>query len=85
MSQRIEGGAQATDGSPSTMSQQIEGATRRPVADRVWRLGSELVNFYAVEEDGRLTIVDAGVPRFAETLDSDLAAIGFGMGDPPSS
>jgi glyoxylase-like metal-dependent hydrolase (beta-lactamase superfamily II) len=31
-----------------------------PVADRVWRLGDEIVNFYAVEEDGRLTIVDAG-------------------------
>jgi glyoxylase-like metal-dependent hydrolase (beta-lactamase superfamily II) len=52
-----------------------------PVADRVWRLGDEFVNFYAVEEDGRVTIVDAGVPGFASALEADLAAIGFGLGD----
>jgi glyoxylase-like metal-dependent hydrolase (beta-lactamase superfamily II) len=52
-----------------------------PVADRVWRLGDELVNFYAVEDDGRLTIVDAGVPGFADSLEADLATIGFGLGD----
>jgi glyoxylase-like metal-dependent hydrolase (beta-lactamase superfamily II) len=63
------------------MSQGIEGAARGQVADRVWRLGSELVNFYAVKEDGRLTIVDAGVPGFASTLEADLAGIGFGLGD----
>src|SRR5919109_4913744 len=63
------------------MSKGAEGAARAQVADRVWRLGSELVNFYAVEEDGRLTIVDAGVPGFARTLEADLAAIGFGLGD----
>jgi glyoxylase-like metal-dependent hydrolase (beta-lactamase superfamily II) len=57
------------------------GAARQAVADRVWRLGSALVNFYAVEDSGRLTIVDAGVPRFADTLDADLAAIGFGPAD----
>ena len=63
------------------MSQGIEGAARGQVADRVWRLGSELVNFYAVEENGRLTIVDAGVPGFARTLEADLEAIGFRLGD----
>jgi glyoxylase-like metal-dependent hydrolase (beta-lactamase superfamily II) len=63
------------------MSKGTEGAAGGQVADRVWRLGSELVNFYAVEEDGRLTIVDAGVPGFARTLEADLAAIGFGLGD----
>jgi glyoxylase-like metal-dependent hydrolase (beta-lactamase superfamily II) len=52
-----------------------------PVADRVWRLGDELVNFYAVEDNGRLTIVDAGVPSFADSLEADLAAIGFRLGD----
>src|SRR5215216_6637869 len=35
------------------------GGAREPVADRVWRLGDELINFYAVEEVGRLTIADA--------------------------
>lgn len=59
----------------------VDAAAGRQVADRVWRLGSELVNFYAVEEDGRLTIVDAGVPGFAPSLDTDLARIGFGLGD----
>jgi glyoxylase-like metal-dependent hydrolase (beta-lactamase superfamily II) len=63
------------------MSKGIESAARGQVADRVWRLGSELINFYAVEDDGRLTIVDAGVPRFARTLEANLAAIGFGLGD----
>jgi glyoxylase-like metal-dependent hydrolase (beta-lactamase superfamily II) len=52
-----------------------------PVADRIWRLGDKLVNFYAVEDDGRLTIIDAGVPGFADALEADLAAIGFGLGD----
>jgi glyoxylase-like metal-dependent hydrolase (beta-lactamase superfamily II) len=57
------------------------GSARGAVADRVWRLGDELINFYAVEEDGRLTIVDAGVPGFADALEADLAAIGFDLGD----
>src|SRR3954452_6734836 len=34
------------------------------IAPGVQRLGSELVNFYAVEEDGRHTLVDAGLPAF---------------------
>jgi glyoxylase-like metal-dependent hydrolase (beta-lactamase superfamily II) len=54
---------------------------RAAVADRVWRLGDEFINFYAVEEDARLTIVDAGVPGFGDTLEADLATIGFGLAD----
>ena len=57
------------------------GGAREPVADRVWRLGDELINFYAVEDEGRLTIADAGVPGFGDTLEADLAAIGFGVAD----
>jgi len=34
------------------------------VADRVQRLGSSLVNFHLIEEDGRYTLVDAGLPGF---------------------
>jgi glyoxylase-like metal-dependent hydrolase (beta-lactamase superfamily II) len=63
------------------MSNGIEGAAHAQVADRFWRLGSELVNFYAIEEDSRLTVVDAGVPGFAGTLEADLAALGYGLGD----
>src|SRR3712207_1501864 len=51
------------------------------IAPGVWRLGNDLINFYVLEEDGRLTIVDAGVPAFADTLPDDLAASGFGLDD----
>jgi glyoxylase-like metal-dependent hydrolase (beta-lactamase superfamily II) len=63
------------------MSQRVGGGSREPVADRVWRLGSELVNFHAVVENRRLTIVDAGIPGFADSLDAQLAEIGFGPAD----
>ena len=33
------------------------------VADGVVRLGTELVNWYLVEDGGRVTIVDAGAPK----------------------
>jgi glyoxylase-like metal-dependent hydrolase (beta-lactamase superfamily II) len=39
-------------------------------------LGSEMVNWYVVEDGGRLTAIDAGVPKFARVLEADLAAIG---------
>ena len=39
-------------------------------------LGDEMVNWYVVEDGGRLTAVDAGVPAFAKTLEADLASIG---------
>lgn len=35
----------------------------------VRRLGSRLVNFYVVEEDGRATVVDAGVAGYRRQLD----------------
>jgi glyoxylase-like metal-dependent hydrolase (beta-lactamase superfamily II) len=47
----------------------------------VYGLGSELVNWYLIEQDGRLTAVDAGLPAFADTLESDLARIGHSLGD----
>jgi glyoxylase-like metal-dependent hydrolase (beta-lactamase superfamily II) len=43
----------------------------------VYALGSELVNWYLVEEGGRLTAIDAGLPGFAKRLDDDLSALGF--------
>jgi glyoxylase-like metal-dependent hydrolase (beta-lactamase superfamily II) len=63
------------------MSQRIGDAAHEAVADRIWRLGDERINFYALEEDGRLTIVDAGVPAFGDTLEAGLAAIGFELAD----
>jgi glyoxylase-like metal-dependent hydrolase (beta-lactamase superfamily II) len=47
----------------------------------VYGLGTEMVNWYLVEDGGRLTAVDAGLPGYRETLDADLQALGHGMGD----
>jgi glyoxylase-like metal-dependent hydrolase (beta-lactamase superfamily II) len=46
------------------------------ISPGVHGLGSELVNWYLVEEGGRLTAVDAGLPAFKHTLAADLRAIG---------
>jgi len=46
------------------------------ISPGVHRLGSPLVNWYLVEDGGRLTAVDAGLPGFAGDLDADLRRIG---------
>jgi glyoxylase-like metal-dependent hydrolase (beta-lactamase superfamily II) len=51
------------------------------VAPRVTRMGTSLVNWYVVEDRGRLTVVDAGLPRFADDLERRLAAIGHRPSD----
>jgi glyoxylase-like metal-dependent hydrolase (beta-lactamase superfamily II) len=58
-------------------------AVTEPVelAPGVWRAGTEIVNWYLVEEDGHVTIVDAGVPRFRPQLDTALARMGGSLGD----
>jgi glyoxylase-like metal-dependent hydrolase (beta-lactamase superfamily II) len=38
-------------------------------------MGEELVNWYLVEDEGRLTAVDAGLPAFAKGLEDELRAI----------
>jgi glyoxylase-like metal-dependent hydrolase (beta-lactamase superfamily II) len=40
------------------------------------RLGDEVVNWYLIEEGGRLTAVDAGLPAHSKTLAADLQAVG---------
>jgi glyoxylase-like metal-dependent hydrolase (beta-lactamase superfamily II) len=57
----------------------MEGPTE--LAPGVYGLGSDIVNWYLVEEDGRLTAVDAGLPAFAASLDTDLDTIGFSVSD----
>jgi glyoxylase-like metal-dependent hydrolase (beta-lactamase superfamily II) len=42
------------------------------IAEGLHRLGSDLVNFYLVEDGDGLTIVDAGLPRFYDRLDACL-------------
>jgi glyoxylase-like metal-dependent hydrolase (beta-lactamase superfamily II) len=51
------------------------------VAPGVHRLGSERVNFYLVEDDGRFTVVDAGIPGYWDQLEPALAQIGRGLDD----
>ncbi len=51
------------------------------VVPGVHRLGSSLVNWYLVEDEGRLTAVDAGLPAFEKTLDADLHSLGHSRSD----
>ena len=51
------------------------------LAPSVWRAGSELVNWYLVEDGGRVTIVDAGLPKFRPQLDRALERMGRSPGD----
>jgi glyoxylase-like metal-dependent hydrolase (beta-lactamase superfamily II) len=51
------------------------------LASGVWRLGTELVNWYLVEDGGRLTVVDAGAPKYRPQLDTGLARLGRSFGD----
>lgn len=44
-------------------------------------LGTDAVNWYLVEVDGRLVAIDAGLPKFAEALDDDLRDLGFSRAD----
>ena len=55
--------------------------TQPNIVAGVHGMGAALVNWYLVEEDGRLTAVDAGLPAFREALDADLAALGHRVED----
>jgi glyoxylase-like metal-dependent hydrolase (beta-lactamase superfamily II) len=51
------------------------------VAANVHRLGSALVNFYAVVDRERVTIVDAGVPGYRHQVDDLLQSVGRRLAD----
>src|SRR5829696_406266 len=53
----------------------------RDVADGVHRIGEHFVNWYLVEEGGRLTVVDAGLPASWRSLLEALDEIGRSTGD----
>src|SRR5688572_22083943 len=55
------------------------GPTR--IADGVHRLGSSLVNFYLVEQDGRYTVVDAALPGYWDQVPAALEGLGAQLGD----
>lgn len=46
------------------------------VADGVYRFGTRFVNWYVIEEGGRLTLIDAGLPGYWDQLDPALESIG---------
>ena len=46
------------------------------VADGVVRLGTDLVNWYLLEDDGKVTVVDTGAPAYRPQLDRGLALLG---------
>lgn len=47
------------------------------IAPGVYRLGTEQVNWYLLEDGARLVAIDAGLPKLAQTLDQDLAKSGL--------
>jgi glyoxylase-like metal-dependent hydrolase (beta-lactamase superfamily II) len=51
------------------------------VADRVYRLGAELVNWYLIEDGGRFTVIDAGLPKQFDQLPGAMAGLGASLGD----
>jgi glyoxylase-like metal-dependent hydrolase (beta-lactamase superfamily II) len=51
------------------------------VAPRVHRLGTRLVNWYVVEDDGGLTVIDAGMPAHRPMLDQLLSRLGRSLSD----
>lgn len=51
------------------------------LAEGLHRVGSDLVNSYVVEEDGELTIIDAGLPGHAADLEAELVAMGRTLDD----
>jgi glyoxylase-like metal-dependent hydrolase (beta-lactamase superfamily II) len=57
------------------------GRVTDPVAAGVQRLGSSLVNFYLVEEGGRYTLVDAGLPAHFGGLAARLDELGADLHD----
>jgi glyoxylase-like metal-dependent hydrolase (beta-lactamase superfamily II) len=51
------------------------------VALGVHRLGSDRVNFYLVEDEGRVTIVDAGISGYWDQVEPALEQFGRGLDD----
>jgi glyoxylase-like metal-dependent hydrolase (beta-lactamase superfamily II) len=59
----------------------VLGRIERDVADGVHRICDSFVNWYLIEDGGRVTAVDAGLPRSWESLHTALAHIGRIPGD----
>lgn len=53
----------------------------REVAEGIYRLGTKYINFYFVEDGGRLTIVDSGLPGYWDQIPGALALLGRSFED----
>ena len=51
------------------------------LADGVYRCGTRFVNWYVIDDDGHLTVVDAGLPRYWSQFDGVLTEIGRSRDD----
>src|SRR5471030_336893 len=51
------------------------------ISTGVRRIGSGLINAYLVEENGEVTIIDAGLPAYWGDLPGELAAMGRSLAD----
>jgi glyoxylase-like metal-dependent hydrolase (beta-lactamase superfamily II) len=49
------------------------------ITDGISRLGSGMINSYLLEENGEVTIIDAGVPGYWDDLPAELAAMGLSI------
>src|SRR5262245_22087058 len=50
------------------------------VAEGVYRLGTEWVNFYLIADQGEFTLIDSGYPGYWEHLVSAVDALGASLG-----
>jgi glyoxylase-like metal-dependent hydrolase (beta-lactamase superfamily II) len=55
------------------------GLRHSEIVPGVLRLGTPIVNWYLVEDGGRLTAVDAGLPGYGSSLEADLATLGLAL------
>jgi glyoxylase-like metal-dependent hydrolase (beta-lactamase superfamily II) len=51
------------------------------IAKGLHRIGSDTVNSYLVVDEGGVTIIDAGLPRYWRLLNAELARLGLTLGD----
>ena len=56
-------------------------STDREVVEGVYRFGTRRINWYVVEADGGLTVVDAGLPAHRPQLDDWLDESGYDLDD----
>jgi glyoxylase-like metal-dependent hydrolase (beta-lactamase superfamily II) len=59
----------------------VDGRIVTEVANGVYRYGSRYINCYLIEEGGRLTLVDAGLPTYVGRLRGALAHLGRSIRD----